>query len=76
MPALRPVHYKDLIRVLEHDGFSYDRTEGDHFIYVKAGVRRPLVIRMYREIPVFIIKNLLRTSGISRERYFDLLNRA
>jgi len=28
---------------------------------------------MYDEVAVFIIKNLLRTAGISRERYFQLL---
>ncbi len=27
---------------------------------------------MYDEVPVFIIKNLLRTAGMSRERYFEL----
>jgi predicted RNA binding protein YcfA (HicA-like mRNA interferase family) len=73
MAALRPVHYQRLIRVFEQEGFRYDRQEGDHVIYVKAGVRRPLVIPTYRAIPVFIIKNLLRTSGMSRERYFELL---
>jgi predicted RNA binding protein YcfA (HicA-like mRNA interferase family) len=73
MPALRPVQYQRLVRVFEQEGFRYDRTEGDHLIYVKAGVRRPLVIPMYREVPVFIVKNLLRTSGMSRERYFELL---
>jgi predicted RNA binding protein YcfA (HicA-like mRNA interferase family) len=76
MPALRPVHYQDLIRVFEQDGFRYDRQAGDHRIYVKPGIRRPLVIPTYREVPVFIIKNLLRTSGMSRERYFDLLRLA
>jgi predicted RNA binding protein YcfA (HicA-like mRNA interferase family) len=73
MPALRPVHYQRLVGVFEEDGFRYDRTEGDHLMYVKVGVRRPLVIPMYREVPIFIIKNLLRTSGMSRERYFELL---
>jgi predicted RNA binding protein YcfA (HicA-like mRNA interferase family) len=73
MPAIRPVHYRELIRVFEHDGFTYDRTEGDHRIYTKPGVRRPLVIPLYRAVPVFIIKNLLRTSGMSRDRYFVLL---
>ena len=73
MPALRPVHFQDLIRVFARDGFQYDRQEGDHKIYVKAGVRRPLVIPMYKAVPIFIIKNLLRTSGMSRERYFELL---
>lgn len=28
---------------------------------------------MYEAVPVFIIKDLLRTAGMSRERYFDLL---
>jgi predicted RNA binding protein YcfA (HicA-like mRNA interferase family) len=73
MAAIRPVHYQALIRVFEQDGFQYDRQEGDHRIYVKAGVRRPLVIPTYRAVPVFIIKNLLRTSGMTRERYFELL---
>jgi predicted RNA binding protein YcfA (HicA-like mRNA interferase family) len=73
MPAIRPVHYKDLIRVFDHDGFTYDRTEGDHRIYTKPGVRRPLVIFLYRAVPIFIIKNHLRTSGMSRDRYFILL---
>jgi predicted RNA binding protein YcfA (HicA-like mRNA interferase family) len=73
MPALRPLHFHRLIRVFEQDGFRFDRQEGDHRIYVKAGVRRPIVIPMYRAVPLFIIKNLLRTSGMSRERYFELL---
>jgi predicted RNA binding protein YcfA (HicA-like mRNA interferase family) len=59
--------------VFEQDGFRFDRQEGDHRVYVKAGVRRPIVISMYRAVPVFVIKNLLRTSGMSRERYFELL---
>ena len=76
MASLRPIHYRRLIRVFEEDEFRYDRQEGDHLIYVKPGVRRPLVIPMYHAVPVFIIKNLLRTSGMSRERYFQLLEKA
>lgn len=73
MAAIRPVHFQRLIHVFEQDGFRFDRQEGDHLIYVKAGVRRPLVIPMYRAVPVFVIKNLLRTSSMPRQRYFDLL---
>jgi predicted RNA binding protein YcfA (HicA-like mRNA interferase family) len=73
MPAIRPVHFQRLIRVFERDGFIYDRQEGDHRIYVKEGVKRPLVIPAYHAVPIFIIKNLLRTSGMSRDRYFELL---
>jgi len=58
---------------LEADGFRLIRQEGDHLIYTKAGVLRPVVIPKYSSVPVFIVKNNLRTAGISRERYFELL---
>lgn len=73
MAALRPVHFQKLVRIFERDGFTFDRQEGDHLIYTKADVKRPLVIPMYRDVPIFVIKNLLRTAGMSRERYFNLL---
>ena len=72
MPALRPVNYKVLVAVFEKDGFIFSRQVGDHLIYSKPGVKRPLVIPAYRAVPVFIIKNLLRSSDMSRERYFEL----
>jgi len=74
MAAIRPVPYQQLIRIFEKDGFRFDRQSGDHRIYVKAGVKRPVVIPTYPAVPVFIIKNLLRTAGMSRERFFELLN--
>lgn len=49
------------------------RVEGDHFVYTKPMVSRPVVIPDWPEVPVFIIKNNLRTAGISREEYFSLL---
>ena len=73
MAALAPVHYKTLSAVFERAGFVFDRQRGDHLIYTKAGIPRPLVIPAYREVPVFIIKNLLRTAGMSREEYLEIL---
>jgi len=74
--ALRPVHYSTLVKVFERDGFLFDRQRGDHLIYTKPGVMRPLVIPAYHEVPVFVIKNLLRTAGMSRELYLELLQDA
>ena len=42
-------------------------------VYTKTGILRPIVIPKYAAIPVFIIKNNLRSAGISRDRYFQLL---
>lgn len=74
MLKLSPVSYKVLACVFEHDGFRCVREEGDHMVFTKTGVLRPVVIPKYRSIPVFIIKNNLRTAGVSRERYFELLS--
>jgi len=73
MPSLRPVPYSTLAAIFERDGFVFDRQRGDHLIYTKPGVIRPLVIPAFHEVPVFIIKNLLRTAAMTRERYFELL---
>jgi predicted RNA binding protein YcfA (HicA-like mRNA interferase family) len=73
MPTLSPVHYKQLVKVFEADGFQLVREEGDHMVFTKTGVTRPVVIPKYASIPVFIIKNNLRTAGMSRARYFELL---
>jgi hypothetical protein len=50
-------------------------TEGDHMVFTKPGVIRRVVIPKYAAVPVFIIKNNLRTAGISRDRYFELLGK-
>jgi predicted RNA binding protein YcfA (HicA-like mRNA interferase family) len=73
VPQIVPVPYQALVRVFETEGFAFSRQRGDHLIYTKAGSKRPLVIPGYRAVPVFIIKDLLRSSGVSRERYFELL---
>jgi hypothetical protein len=43
-------------------------------VFTKPGVTRPVVIPKYASVPVFIIQNNLRTAGMSRRRYFGLLN--
>jgi len=73
MSHIAPVHYKKLVRVFELSGFVLDRIEGDHLVYVKEGIKRPVVIPTYKQVPVFIIKNNLRSARISREEYFRLL---
>ena len=73
MPRLSPIHYRLLACVFAKDGFALVREEGDHMIYSKAGVLRPIVIPKYKNIPVYIIRNNLRSARMSRDRYFELL---
>lgn len=73
MPKITPIHYKKLVKVFEKAGFHYVRTKGDHLIYEKEGILRPVVIPAYKQIPEFIILKNLKTAGITRDKYFELL---
>jgi len=75
MTRIAPISYKKLVSVLDKEGFNYSRTKGDHLVYIKSGLNRPIIIPKYNSLPVFIIKNVLRTAGIDRNKYFSLLNK-
>jgi len=73
MSRITPIHYKKLIRVFEEAGFHVTRTKGDHVVMVKTKNPRPLVIPEREDVPVFVIKNNMRSAGLTREQYFELL---
>ena len=73
---ITPLHYKILIKVFELDGFVVKRKKGDHIIMTKPGVKRPLVIKTgSRRVPVTHIRTNMTTAGISREHFFELLEK-
>ena len=75
MPRLTPVHWKVLDCIAIQCGFVYKRTKGDHRIYEKEGVNRPIVIQKKEELDVFHIQSLMRTANLTREKYFSLLSK-
>ncbi len=75
MPKIAAIPASRLRKVFEKAGFNLVRSEGDHFVYTKPGISRPVVIPDWFAVPVFIIKNNLRTANMSREEYFELLSR-
>ncbi len=76
MPKLVSIDYRTLIRIFELDGFSVSRQKGDHIVMVKPGVSRPVVIKSSpHQVPITHIRTNLTTAGMSRERYFELLEK-
>jgi len=63
-------------RVFLADGFVFRRQQGSHRAYTKPGTNRPVVIPAYGQVPVSIIRANMKTAGVSRERYFELLGRS
>ncbi len=75
MPRLCPTDWRTQIRIFELFGCQYNRKKGSHHILLFTGAKRAVVIPEYDEIDVDIIKNNMRTVGMSREEYFELLGK-
>jgi len=72
---LTSLNYRKLIRVFELDGFRIAHRKGDHISMTKPGVLRPLVVKTSPgKVPVAHIRTNMTTAGMSRERFFELLD--
>lgn len=61
--------------MFELDGFVEERVTGSHVALVKPGVPRPVILPKYAEVGLDIIRANMRTAGMSRTRYFELLSK-
>ncbi|OHB01494.1 MAG: hypothetical protein A3F53_02120 [Candidatus Zambryskibacteria bacterium RIFCSPHIGHO2_12_FULL_48_10] len=59
--------------ILTFVGCTLLREKGDHRIWGRTGLLRPIVLPKSSKIPVFIIKNNLRVLGISVAEYLKML---
>ncbi|MBI4745543.1 MAG: type II toxin-antitoxin system HicA family toxin [Deltaproteobacteria bacterium] len=75
MARITPADYKTLLKIFQKFGCVYKRKEGSHHILTRPGAKRAVVIPEYEEIDIEIIKNNMRTVGMTREQYFDLLEK-
>jgi len=64
MPRITPIPWKKFEKFLLYIGCYFVREEGDHRIYYRNGLLRP-IIPLDTQLPVFIIKNNLRIPGIT-----------
>ena len=44
MPKIAPIPASRLRKIFEKDGFKCVRIEGDHYVFTKQGIIRPIVI--------------------------------
>ena len=65
---------REIVKILKKIGFCNTRkSKGDHLIFNHPDARRPVVIPKYSEVTVTIIRTNMRTVGMSREEYFNIL---
>jgi predicted RNA binding protein YcfA (HicA-like mRNA interferase family) len=75
MPRLTPVSWKQFDKFLTFVGCEFKRARGDHRIYWRNGLDRPIVIPRDTELPIFIIRNNLRVLGLSVDEYLKIMER-
>jgi predicted RNA binding protein YcfA (HicA-like mRNA interferase family) len=74
MPKLPSLTSKDIIRVLEKEGFVLDRIKGSHHIYYHPETKRRAVIPFHKkDLPKGTLLEILKQAGINKEDIKDLL---
>ena len=74
MAHLYPIHWKKFEKFLLKIGCQFKREKGDHRIYWKKGLKRPVVIPREKALPVFIIRNNLRILEVTPDEYINIIN--
>jgi len=75
MSSIRSIHWKEFEKFLIKIGCEFKREKGDHRIYWKKGIKRPIVIPRDTSLPAFIILNNLRVLGMSRDEYIKIISK-
>ena len=75
MPRLTPISWRKFEKFLFYVGCELKRQKGDHRIYWREGLKRPVVVPQDKELPIFIIRNNLRTLKIDLKEYLEILKK-
>jgi len=73
MPRILPTDWRVQLEIFQSYGCQYKCKKGSHHILNYPNAKRAVVIPEYEEIDIDIIKNNMRTVGMTREEYFKLL---
>ena len=74
MPGLRPVSWQEFEKFLVFVGCTFVREKGDHRVWDRVGLKRPVVIPKIKNIPVFILRNNLRVLNMQVSEYLEILS--
>lgn len=74
MRNLSNISITEFRKVLQLLGLHKDRTVGGHEVWSKPGMHRAVIIQTHIDpIPTFVIRKNLKTIGISRDVFLEVL---
>jgi YcfA-like protein. len=68
-----PTNWQIQVKIFEKYGCVFVRQKGDHLIFHHRNAKRAVVIPRYDEVPITIIRNNMKTVGMTREEYFFIM---
>ena len=75
MKTLRNISLSQYESFLELALCKYIKTEGGHAKYFRSDLYRPIIVQTHvSPVPEFIIKNALRSLGLKKKHFWDLLD--
>jgi len=74
LKTLRNISLSKYESFLELALCKYIKTEGGHAKYFRSDLNRPIIVQTHvSPVPEFIIKNALRSLGMDKRHFWDLL---
>ena len=73
---MKRVTWQELRDVCKLAGCVESRIKGDHLVMTKPGMTRPVIIKMDRDLGEDVIRSNIRTLGLSRRQFEELLAQA
>lgn len=78
MPKIPSISSSKIIKILYKDGFTFGvpRQKGSHISLHKKtpeGIKLVVVPADRKDIPIGTLRDIIRKAGISRDRFFELL---
>jgi hypothetical protein len=71
---VKRVSWQELRDVCKLAGCVEVRTRGDHLVMTRAGLARPVIIKMDRDLGEDIVRSNMRTLGMNRKEFERLLS--
>ena len=75
MSGLTPIDWKRFEKFLAFVGCKLVREKGDHRIWARTGLLRPVVFSKKSDISIFVIRNNIRVLGVSVAEYLEILGK-
>lgn len=75
MTRIRSIHWKEFEKFILKIGCEFKREKGDHRVYWKKGLKRPVIVPRDTALPAFIILNNLKVLDVSREEYLSMIEK-